>query len=340
MTCEQSEKNPNKSTELNEKSVPKIMITEEESKKDHQLLMQYNDEDTFQLTKNSMLFSQVSQVDPKFLQSFVKPKCENNVQECVMVEIKEHEILKSSVISHGEVTTIQSVVPEGYAEMVELSEDTETDADETDEEKWPQIVYRRKNTEKKSCLSPCEILVKRQKLASDESLKSSLESLHSNNTFKFIFYFFFNVIYILGKEYMASLEEEQKEHSDSLCVKVNKTHHTTITAWQNPESDDHKEVILLKEIEMSNTYRIIGTDQDMKVLNSPKSIAEDNDSFYGSDKETDDIVVFSDDEELNGNYEDCSSSDEEQISKVLKVYYYFICCMLLQVTSVCFRLYY
>jgi hypothetical protein len=181
MTCEQLEKNLNKSTELNEKYVPKIMITEEKSKKDHHSLMQYNDEeDTFQLTKNSMLFSQVSQVDPKFLQSFVKPKCENNTQECVMVEIKEHEILKSSVISHGEVTAIQRVVPEGYAEMVELSEDTETDADETDEEKWPQIVYRRKNTEKKSCLSPCEILVKRQKLASDESLKSSLESLHSN----------------------------------------------------------------------------------------------------------------------------------------------------------------
>jgi hypothetical protein len=138
---------------------------------------------------------------------------------------------------------------------------------------------------------------------------------------------------------MASLEEEQKEHSDSLCVKVNKTHHTTITAWQNPESDDHKEVILLKEIEMSNTYRIIGTDQDIKILNSPKSIAEDNDSFYGSDKETDDIVVFSDDEELNSNFEDCSSSDEEQISKVLKLYYYFICYMLLQVTSVHFKLF-
>lgn len=146
--------------------------------------MQPNEEDdTFQLTKDSMLFSQVAQVDPNFFQSFVKPKCENNTQECLRVEVKEHEILKSSVISHGEVTAGHHVIPEGYAEMVELSEDTETDADETDEEKWPQTVYRRKNTEKKSCLSPCEILVKRQKLTSDESLKSSLESLHSNLTF-------------------------------------------------------------------------------------------------------------------------------------------------------------
>lgn len=175
---------PNKSTDLKETpaTVPKIKIVEEECKNNHSTLIhQYEDDDTFQLTKNSMLFSQVAHVDPKFLQSIVNPKREINTQECVMVEIKEHEILKSSVISHGEVTAVHRLVPEGYAEMVELSEDTETDADETDEEKWPQTVYRRKNNaEKKSCLSPCEILVKRQKLASDESLKSSLESLHSN----------------------------------------------------------------------------------------------------------------------------------------------------------------
>ncbi|XP_026807467.1 dystrophin-like [Rhopalosiphum maidis] len=265
-------------------SVPEITITEEDNKNNHKALLEDNEDDTFQLTKNSMLFSQVSQVDPTVFQSFVKSKCENNTQECVMVEIKEHEILKSSVISHGEVTAVHRVIPEGYAEMVELSEDTETDADETDEEKWPQIVYRRKNTEKKSCLSPCEILVKRQKLASNDSLKSSLESLHS-------------------KEYMESLEEEEKNLTDPVCVKVNKTHHTTITAWQSPKSDNHKEVVLHKEIELLNTYRIIGT------------VPEDNDSFYGSDKETDDAVLFSEDEGLNDKYPDSSSSDEEQITK-------------------------
>lgn len=144
--------------------------------------MRLNEEDdTFQLTKNSMLFSQVSQADPSFLQTIEKPKCENNTHECVMVAIKEHEILKSSVVSHDEVKAVHRMIPEGYAEMVELSEDTETDADETDEEKWPsQTMYRRKTVDKKSILSPCEILVKRQKLTSDESLKCSSESLHSN----------------------------------------------------------------------------------------------------------------------------------------------------------------
>lgn len=115
---------------------------------------------------------------------------------------------------------------------------------------------------------------------------------------------------------MASLEEE-KGQTDSVCVKVNKTHHTTITAWQSPKSDLKKEVVLLKEIEMSNTYRIIGTDQD--VFNPPKSIDEDNDSFYGSDKETDDIIIFSEDEGLNDKFEDSSSSDEEHIIKVTKL---------------------
>lgn len=116
---------------------------------------------------------------------------------------------------------------------------------------------------------------------------------------------------------MASLEEEQKGNTDSLCVKVNKTHHTTITAWQSPKYDGRKEVVLHKEIEISDMYKIIGTDQNINNLNPSKNIDEDNDSFYGSDKETDDIITFSDDEEQNDKYEDSSSSDEEQITKVL-----------------------
>lgn len=112
-----------------------------------------------------------------------------------------------------------------------------------------------------------------------------------------------------------SLEGEQNDHSNSLCVKVNKTHHTTITAWQNPKVDDHKEVVLHKEVETSNTYRIIGTDQDRNALSPAKNVSEDNDSFYGSDKETDDVVIFSEDEVQNDKYEDSSSSDEEEINK-------------------------
>lgn len=135
-------------------------------------------------------------------------------------------------------------------------------------------------------------------------------------------YFFFNIFYSLGKEYIPTLEEEPKNLTDSVCVKVNKTHHTTITAWQSPKSDNLKEVILHKEIESFNTYKIIGAD-DVNISNAFKNIPEDNDSFYGSDKETDDAVLFSDDEGLNDKYPDSSSSDDDQITKVSKIFVNF-----------------
>lgn len=181
-----SRRSNNNSSQLKEISVPKVKVIEDENQKGHSALVNKEIDDTFHLVKDSWLLNQVSQVDPKLLQSSVKPTIENNTQECVKVEVKEHEIRKCSVMSHSKVTAVH-VIPESYVEMVELSEDTETDADETDEEKWPQTVYRRKNTEKKSCLSPCEILVKRQKLASNESLKSSLDSLQSKIIKKFSF---------------------------------------------------------------------------------------------------------------------------------------------------------
>lgn len=122
---------------------------------------------------------------------------------------------------------------------------------------------------------------------------------------------------------MASLGE-QKTNTDSVCVKVNKTHHTTITAWQSPKYDDHKEVILHKEIEMSNIYRVVGADQDESNLNLSKNIAEDNDSFYGSDKETDDVVIFSEDEGQDVNYDDSSSSEDEKMLKVILFLFYIL----------------
>lgn len=67
---------------------------------------------------------------------------------------------------------------------------------------------------------------------------------------------------------------------------------------------------------MSNTYRIIGADQDKRFLSLNNNVIEDNDSFYGSDKETDDVLMFSEDEGQHDKFEDSSSSDEEQTIKV------------------------
>lgn len=107
---------------------------------------------------------------------------------------------------------------------------------------------------------------------------------------------------------MESLEEE-KNHTDPVCAKVNKMHHTTITPCQNQKSDNHDEfVINNKDIQSLQTYQII------------EAVPEDNDSFDGSDKETDDAVLFSEDEGLNDKYPDSSSSDEEPLTKVSKLF--------------------
>lgn len=90
---------------------------------------------------------------------------------------------------------------------------------------------------------------------------------------------------------------------------------------------------------MLDTYRIIGADHDVKVSNAFKNVPEENDSFYGSDKETDDVVLFSEDEGLNDKYPDSSSSDDEQITKVSKLFYELFCNQLLR-TIIGFELFY
>jgi len=88
-----------------------------------------------------------------------------------------------------------------------------------------------------------------------------------------------------------------------------------------------------------DTYRIIGADHDVKVSNAFKNVPEENDSFYASDKETDDVVLFSEDEGLNDKYPDSSSSDDEQITKVSKLFYELFCNQLLR-TIIGFELFY
>lgn len=87
-------------------------------------------------------------------------------------------------------------------------------------------------------------------------------------------------------------------------------------------SPDLKEVVLKKEIEVSKTYKIIGNFSDPNPscntaaieLGDISSVLDDYNSFYGSDKETDDVVEFSDDGEPPLELNDSSSSDDESPS--------------------------
>lgn len=111
-----------------------------------------------------------------------------------------------------------------------------------------------------------------------------------------------------------------------LCLqmtdRVNRMEQTTVTAWKDISIDktrdkeelpaSTKEVTLRKEVEVSKTYQIIGSfTKPMETATLTVPAIEDNDSFYGSDKETDDIVVFSEDEGRLELQEDSSSSDDE-----------------------------
>ncbi|XP_049782226.1 dystrophin, isoforms A/C/F/G/H-like, partial [Schistocerca cancellata] len=86
-----------------------------------------------------------------------------------------------------------------------------------------------------------------------------------------------------------------------------------------------KEVILKKEIEVSKTYKITGSFCNPEISSAIDDIpkenvtlplttleAEEYDSFYGSDKETDDVVEFSDDGVSPLELNNSSSSDDDE----------------------------
>nr|CAD7408349.1 unnamed protein product [Timema poppensis] len=139
------------------------------------------------------------------------------------------------------------------------------------------------------------------------------------------------------------------DDSPSLCLqmtdRVNRTEETTITAWRGFESvNDNlggpktakrtklgvlegeesrlegskpsslKEVTLKKEMEVSKTYRLVGNIAEPRGRGRPGAIinaVEEYNSFYGSDKETDDAIEFSDDGEPLVELYDSSSSDDD-----------------------------
>nr|CAD7448133.1 unnamed protein product [Timema bartmani] len=139
------------------------------------------------------------------------------------------------------------------------------------------------------------------------------------------------------------------DDSPSLCLqmtdRVNRTEETTITAWRGFKSvNDNlggpktakrtklgvlegeesrsegskpsslKEVTLKKEMEVSKTYRLVGNIADPRGrgrAGASINAVEEYNSFYGSDKETDDTIEFSDDGEPLVELYDSSSSDDD-----------------------------
>ena len=127
----------------------------------------------------------------------------------------------------------------------------------------------------------------------------------------------------------ASLDttNRQNSHADSCVEIVGRTAQFVVTEdghiSEHSTSPDIKEVILKKKIEVSKTYKIIGNFSDpdpscnaaaVELRDTPPVLDDDFNSFYGSDKETDDVVEFSDDGEPPLELNDSSSSDDESPS--------------------------
>ena len=127
----------------------------------------------------------------------------------------------------------------------------------------------------------------------------------------------------------ASLDttNRQNSHADRCVEVVGRTAQFAVTEdghrSEHSTSPDIKEVILKKEIEVSKTYKIIGNFSDpdpscnaaaVELRDTSPVLDDDFNSFYGSDKETDDVVEFSDDGEPPLELIDSSSSDDESPS--------------------------
>lgn len=334
------------------------------------------EEDTFRLAKDSSLFSQVS--NNSLTSANIRDLCyhEPREQKVQMVEVKALEIVKSVVTSVEPMEVYPSsschLAPQ-TVEMVQIGEDTEESAPDTDSES--PAIARRISPLPVHVKSFSEILLK-GKGTKPTPLPRSSESVKP-----------------------IQVVEVKPEETPPLCLemtdRVKRMEETTVTAWRRKDSNDgivhvpddiDKEngpkVTLRKEVEVSKTYQLIGnfssnsqTDQNTNeslnletidiernediastsvckemvrrgkrtVGQNPegrrledenwehrkrvktewsKDVEEwDRDSFYASDKETDDVVEFSDNESIaaavsshaiiDTSDDDTSSSDDE-----------------------------
>nr|XP_014279625.1 utrophin-like [Halyomorpha halys] len=218
-------------------------------------------------------------------------------RKCQMVEIKTIEITKSCVASleHAEHTVIE---PESV-EIVEIIDSGADESDLTDPEdkRSPATVRRVVDPKNRKNLAPGEILAKRQKLASDEALRNSNENLKAKMTIDP------NTVTDIEITDVTNSTENNGTVVNSnditpVCLtisdKINHTEQTKVTVVNKTEKLQADEVMLRKEVQVSKTYELIGNFSTSQELDVP--VLEDCDSFYGSDKETDDVVVFSEDE--------------------------------------------
>lgn len=222
-------------------------------------------DEEFFLTKNSKLFSQVSSNTLKATGAN-DISVERNIQinSFRVVEIKEMEIVKSIASANDRVVlpcanVSVEQVPQ-VVERVEIIEDTETEPDSADTDvEEKEILKKRKNT----------LTISREfvPIITGEMLKSNLVNnekleIQSKPSTSFV-----KGLKEIGKD-KKSVGEYFVYEENKITIPCNGT----------------KKKIVMKEVKFEK-------DND--------EVVEDCESFYGSDKETDDILIFSDDTEVD-----------------------------------------
>ncbi|XP_014483281.1 PREDICTED: dystrophin-like [Dinoponera quadriceps] len=286
------------------------------------------DEDEFFLSKNSKLFSQVSSNTLTATETETFACAQQNPFR--VVEVKEMEIVKSIASPEDHVYLPSANVSVGLVpqvvERVEIVEDTETepesiDTDTEDKEGKGKVVASGSLAEqivsKKKELVP----ILKKKTSPARNVKRLVLKLDSD----------------------ADQEDGSTEADASNRTKPR----STVSVWKDTESvaeylilDDNEglgksrdsrsrctremrlkgKVTSERSTEYSRTYENVGgasrSDDERPGRKTPKrarslskdDTLEDCESFYGSDKETDDVLIFSDDTEIDVG---SSSSDGE-----------------------------
>lgn len=303
--------------------------------------------DTFHLAKDSVLFSQVSRSIVLPSSSFtVNDRKEEN--KCKVVEVKAGEIFKSIVTAVE--STEHVVLPQTTdhfepqtVEIVEIIEDTETEPEESAPDTDPEdkMLSSKCNTEyteieqmfpKQPCIAVDSESTVAQKLNNDlNESKSVSDKLNIDSIGPVRMLKETSGSKSCFEEFQSSFDSAipciKSDIPSPLCLqmtdRVNRMEQTTVTTWKDDDDFKNekeilvstKEVTLRKEIEVSKTYQIIGNFTnnltDQKNMLTVPSAVEDDDSFYGSDKETDDVIIFSEDEGHIEPVNDSSSSDDE-----------------------------
>nr|XP_031832544.1 utrophin-like isoform X2 [Nomia melanderi] len=294
----------------------------------------YMPDEEFFLSKNSTLFSQVS--TNTLVTTDSKPYDEYSAQTNPfrIVEVKEMEIKKSVASPEDHVILPSANVSVGLmpqvVERVEIVEDTETepesvDTDTEDKEARGKICTGGQIINKKRELIP---ILKKTKSIDPYSaknlkkltLKLDTEGVPSNSQ--------------VSSSKFIKVESSKTSSNVQLYCNVNRTKEGVSYTWK--DKDSVAEYLILEETETKSKLSAT-SDRDIEIskirsnekdnFDSEKSTRallyrrarsmskddtlEDCESFYGSDKETDDILIFSDDTEIDVG---SSSSEGEDLN--------------------------